>query len=362
MKIFLLADAQSPHTLRWVEALTHKGHEIHLASFNQLKPETAPTTMHFYKLPTFGIGKISYLLNIFKIKKLCQNIQPDVIHAHHITSYGFLGALSGFHPFVITGWGTDLLISSDKSIILKFFNKYAIEKADYVTTVAEHMNKKALELTHKKIKILALPFGIDIKIFRPTQTKSSLKNQTITIISTRNFAPIYDIETLIQAFALCCQKHQHIRLQLIGSGPLLESLQQLSSTLNLTDKISFIGKVPHKKLPDYLSQADIFVSSSLSDGNNISLNEAMACGLYPIATAIPANQQWIEHQKNGLLYSPANLEDLASQINYALIHPEQRQLCLEANIQLVQQKASWDNCVTQTIEIYQLLITKNSNS
>ena len=84
-----------------------------------------------------------------------------------------------------------------------------------------------------------------------------------------------------------------------GTGEQQAYLRELTHDLGVSNNTKFIGWVPRSELPKYLSSADVYVSSSLSDGTSNSLLEAMACGLAPIVTDIPANQTWIDDGKNG---------------------------------------------------------------
>ena len=81
-----------------------------------------------------------------------------------------------------------------------------------------------------------------------------------------------------------------------------------------------------------LGQADLFISTSPSDGNNISLNEAMACGVFPIVTDIAANRAWITHGENGLLFPCRDANALADRVIEALGRPEWRQAVVPVNL------------------------------
>jgi glycosyltransferase involved in cell wall biosynthesis len=61
--------------------------------------------------------------------------------------------------------------------------------------------------------------------------------------------------------------------------------------LNVDDFVQFLGRIPHEAMPDLLTQADIYVSTSLSDaGISASTAEAMACGLPVIVTDTGENR------------------------------------------------------------------------
>ena len=69
------------------------------------------------------------------LKTAIAQFKPDVVHAHYATSYGLIGALSGFHPFVISAWGTD---------VMKFPQKNFINKANAITVNTVHGNEDSI--------------------------------------------------------------------------------------------------------------------------------------------------------------------------------------------------------------------------
>ena len=118
------------------------------------------------------------------------------------------------------------------------------------------------------------------------------------------------------------------------------------------------GRVDHARLAKLLAQADIFVTPALSDGNNVSLNEAMACGCFPIGTDIPANRQWLEHGVNGLLYPPGDPDALADCILRSAADSAWRDRAALTNRAIIKQRADWHICVARMHEIYANAITR----
>ena len=60
-----------------------------------------------------------------------------------------------------------------------------------------------------------------------------------------------------------------------------------------------------------LHSGSCYISASLSDGTANSLLEAMAAGLFPIVSDIPANREWIADGENGMLFPPGDHMALA---------------------------------------------------
>ena len=355
MRILYLSDAKSIHTQRFAEHFREAGHEVHLASFRN--HHIPGVTLHL--LPTYGIGKIGYLFSLQKLRMITKKIKPDIVHAHHLTSYGFLAAMARLKPLVVTAWGSDLLIAPRESRILRWVTSKSLVAADVITTVGEHMNAPAIQLGAQVSKIHVIPFGVDVTAFYPRRNPSSFPKK-LSIISTRKFAPIYDIQTLLDALGLIKKRGLYFTAALVGDGPLRHDFEKRVEKLGIASEVNFLGHVEHNVLARLLAEANIFVTSSQSDGNNISLNEAMACGCYPIASDIPANRKWIEHEVNGLLFPVGDSIALADCLENILRDPAKTITPFSLNRHIAETRGNWRVCVEKMDLIYRSLGVRES--
>ena len=356
MKICLFADAQSIHTVRWCNYFVDLGHDVHLISFKYSEIESI--TNHLIDVGDISVrgGNWKVLLHFRKVKSVLNKLKPDVFHALYATSYGITGALCNFHPFVITALGSDVLISPFHSKIIKFLLKWSFKRADWITSMADHMTLKINTLVEQYEKVTTLPFGIDTSLFYEKHTRDDISNQFI-LISTRNFEQVYNIHHLIYAYYKIIYSMPNSKLILIGDGTQRVELENLVKELGLSNHIEFKGKVKQIEIADALNQAHVFISVSKSDGNNISLNEAMACGTFCIATSIPANTQWIEDSKNGFLVEIDEVEELATKllISYNDYYDLQDRAQI-INREIISQKADWNKNMSSVIINYERLI------
>jgi len=355
MRICYFADAESIHVVRWCTHFASLGHEVHLISFkNKLVPNT---TLHYIDAGSISVkgGNWKVLLNYKKIKRILKQINPDIFHAHYATSYGITGALCGFHPYVITALGSDILISPKNSKTYKLLLKYAFSKADWITAMADHMTKAIVDMGVNTLKVDTVPFGINENVFNSKDRNTP--SDSFVITSTRNFEPIYNIPHLIKAVGIAQQKVPNIKLNLIGDGSLKEELKKLIVEAGLSDKTTFFGKVSQQEIATILNHTHLFVSVSLSDGNNVSLNEAMACGAFCIATDIPANTQWIEDGKNGFIVKIDDISALANKIVTSYHHySELQKKAVPINEKIIREKAIWSNNMKVVEDKYKSLI------
>lgn len=352
-RLLLVSDAATMHTRRWAEYFRDRGVEVHVASFR----DASLAGIEVHRLPTFGLGRIGYFVAVPFLRRLARRLGPDIVHAQYVTSYGFIAAAARLHPLVLTAWGTDVLISPQGSAIRRWLSSYAVRHSDVVTTVAVHMNPAVAALGARLDDVSAVPFGVDLERFRlPAAARPA--GERLRIISTRNLAPLYRIDNLVDAVAALRDKGIAVDLDLVGDGVLRAPLEQQVARLGLSDSVRFHGFVEPSRLAELLGAADIFVTSAISDGNNVSLNEAMACGCFPIATDIPANSQWIDQGENGLLYPAGDAVGLAAALERAVRDPELRRRTVAVNRRIVETRADWRVCVTRMEESYRLAIAR----
>jgi L-malate glycosyltransferase len=354
MRICYLADATSIHTKRWCSHFSSLGHEVHLITFQMVEIEG--TEVHFVDIGSISRagGNWKSILAVPKVKQILNAIRPDVLHAHYATSYGFCAALTGFHPLVVTALGTDVLISPNQSFLYRSIVQWTFKKADWVTAMADHMREKILRLGIDSYKVETVMFGIDPQIF--FWSKSTSKGPDFVVTSTRNFEPVYDIETLVRAFSMVSKQIVNLKLNLIGDGTQRQKLEDLVLELGIAERVVFHGKIDQPQIAKVLNESHIFVSSSKSDGNNVSLNEAFACGVLSIATDIPANQQWIMEGQNGFLFETGNAQSLVEKLMIA--HSSFDSISIKfakINSKIIEERAIWSKNMQRVEEKYQSL-------
>jgi glycosyltransferase involved in cell wall biosynthesis len=369
LTICFLGSAESIHTLKWAQYFANKKHEVHIISYAPLLKNYNPGDIKLYflkkKIPT-EIWPFNTLLNLpfnlYRVKELIEKIKPNIVHAHYVTSYGTLASLLGFKPLVITTWGSDILVTPQKFLPSKWAVKYALSKADLITCDAEHMKKAMIKLGTEESKIKIINFGIDTKKFSPGPENEKLKKElgfsdSDIVISLRSLDPIYDIETLIKAAPLILQVIPKVKFIIVGKGPQENELRELTKKLNIEESIKFAGFIQNDDLPKYLRTADVYVSTSLSDGGiAASTAEAMACGLPVVITDTGDNRKWIQDNKNGFIIPIKSPKILAERIIYLLKNENLGRKFGEVNRKIIEEKNDYYKEMAKMEEVYQELI------
>lgn len=325
MKIVFLANADSVHSHRWVRYFAeHTDHAIYWIS-------TARTIDHWFEgqknmryiqlsgLPLF-MEPLNFVWHLLSLWRHLSKIRPDVFHVHYAGRNGLLGALMHVHPFVLTAWGSDVLIAGKHSL-KRFLVSFVLNSADLITCDAEHMKREITTFSIQESRVHVIQFGINTKRFMPGPCPKTLRESLSvsegyqTVISMRNFDPIYDIETVIRSIPLVLKQLPRTVFLIGGRGPQKEGLAELVRGLNLEGSIRFLGFIPNTDLPNYLRCATVYVSTSLSDaGIASSTAEAMACGIPVVVTDSGENSLWIQNGEDGFIIPVKSPEVLAEKI------------------------------------------------
>lgn len=321
IKLCLLGD-NGVHMQRWLSAFSQdKQFEVYAISFHETI--RIPNVNYFF-LKKFLNNKLDYVLNIFRLKKILKQIQPDVLHAHYASSNGFLGALSGAYPFIVSIWGDDILYFPEESFITKHIMKYTLSKADRILVTSDFLKKSSLKYTDKLITVL--PFGIDSNLFRPMQVKKYFKENDIVIGTVKSFYWQYGIEYLLQAFQILKNKNTHLplKLLLVGGGVLESKFKKMAMDLKIDGDTIFTGSVPHSEAMNYHNMLDIFVALSVSESFGVSVLEASSCEKPVVVSNVGGLPEVVEDGKTGYIVPAKNPEAAALAIEKLILNKELR--------------------------------------
>lgn len=305
MKICFLAGADSIHSYRWVKYFSDRGHAVHWVSFAPSRFGSIEK-VSFHEIKPSPFKALNSCYGAVRLKRLLNDIQPDILHAHYIGTYGLAGAITGFHPFITTAWGSDILFAG-RSRVKGPFIKYVLRQSDLITCDAEHMRKAMLELGAAPEKIKTVYFGTDTQRFCPGEKNEALRNKlgiphSRFILSLRSFELVYDVQSLIKAIPHVLKEVPDAIFVVVGKGSEEGRLKALAESLNVSENIRFLGSISNDDLLQCLISADVYVSTSLSDaGLSSSTAEAMACGLSVVITDSGENKLWVKDGENGFI-------------------------------------------------------------
>jgi len=353
-KLCYLADAPSIHTQKWAHFFADRGNEVHIISFRPAA--IAGVQVHYVATP---LGKLGYLLGASRIRKLVQHIAPDILHAHHATSYGLMGAMAGYHPYIISSWGSDVIWSPHQFFVFDRILRYNFRRADMVTATSRMLAEATAIFCPPDRTVHVIPFGVDTNIFAPWPEICQDKSPVIGTVKT--LRPRYGIRELILAFQRIADAFPTARLIIVGGGEQHAELQTLLFHLNLEDRITLTGQVSHEHIPAYLRSFDIFVVPSLTDRESfgVAAVEASASGLPVIASQVGGLPEVVLDGKTGLLVPPGDIETLANAISRLLADSALRAQMGQAGRQFVLEHYRWEDNARLMEQLYNKIRISN---
>jgi glycosyltransferase involved in cell wall biosynthesis len=314
MKICYLAGANSIHSYRWIKYFSDKGNDIYWFSLTPLTVGEKTKDIDLTEITEFPAKVLSMATLVYKVRKFIKNRKPDILHAHYAGTYGLAGAMTQFHPFIVTAWGSDVLLAG-RDIIKKPLVRFTLNSADVITCDAEHMRNTMMKLGVDDRRIKIIYFGTDTNKFHSGEPCRSLRKKlgifdSPMIISLRSLESVYDVETLIKAIALVKREVPGAKCVIGGKGSQEEYLKTLAKSNGVAESTLFVGQISNDELPIYLRSSDIYVSTSLSDaGLSASTAEAMASGLPVVITDFGENSTWVKDGESGFIFPVEIMKD-----------------------------------------------------
>jgi glycosyltransferase involved in cell wall biosynthesis len=357
MKLAFLSARRSGHTVRWVNGMAERGHEVHLLTMHRGgAPVDERVQVHVLPVrPPLG-----YLANVPRARRLLRQIQPDILHAHYATGYGTLARLTGFHPEVLSVWGMDVYDFPDTSPVHRRLLLANLQHADWICSTSHAMAARTRSLWPTERPISVTPFGIDVDRFCPTAGVRDPR--VITIGTVKGLYPKYGVDLLIRAFAKVRQRPSasvsdaasKLKLRIVGDGSERSKLAALVVDLGLEGVTSFTGRVPHHEVPAQLNSMDIYVAASRSDSESfgVAVLEASACGLPVVVSDVGGLPEVVRHEQTGLVVPRENVSALADALRRLIEDAGLRQQLGQTGREHVASHYSWPDSLLLMEEVY----------
>jgi len=249
----------------------------------------------------FGIKKL--------VRKLVSENKADIISSHWVYPDSFAATLVAkkFNlPIAVHALGCDI----------NEYVKYKLRKRLIVKTLKySNINIVKSQDLKDKISTLGIPStkthvvhnGVDQNKFRripslQARSQLGLSSDLKYGLFVGNFQIEKGLQYLIEAVSYL--KDLNFTLLVIGSGPLEQTIKALVSYLNIEDKVVFLGRIEHQKIPLYMAAADILCLPSLREGCPNVVLESLSCGTPVVASNVGAVPDIISSEKFGFIVPP----------------------------------------------------------
>ncbi len=361
-----MGDPNSVHTRRWLAYFVERGHEVHLLGELgvPIRELDERIQVHHYALHgQLRLPGLSVLQTRRDLRQLLHRLQPDLLHAHFVRRYAWRAWVSGFHPLVVTPWGSDLLLPPKRNLRTRWWNHQALRGADVVTVVSDAMRAMVISGGAHPNRIRNIQFGVDTRRFSPGAPDPDLLrglglSERQLVFSPRAIRPLYRHEVVLAAFASLPGETMLVMSGRNADREYLARLRQQMAELGTTDRVRVIDDIADDDLLGLYRVASVVVSVPTSDGMPITLLEAMACGTPVVAGDLPPVRALLGQIAPNSLVVGDDPAAVAAALNHALsLTDAQHKALSSAMREHVVRTADYETNMARMEQIYRELVT-----
>ena len=272
-----------------------------------------------------------HLINMFRLEEQRSGRKVDYLHAHFAhdpTLVALLVHLIKGIPFSFTAHARDLYQVPEKVLADR------IRQASAVITCCranlEYLNQIA---PSQRPKFSLIYHGVNLKDFQ--QLSDPVTNplpECPIILSVGRLVEKKGFHDLLQALLIVKEKGVRFQAVIYGDGPLRQQLEGWIEEHGMKGDVRLMGDIAQQELISIYQTADLFVLTPVQtedgdrDGIPNVLLEAMAVGLPAVTTAVAGIPELVDHNQNGLLYQPHDVDGISLGIVELLQNAEKRRL------------------------------------
>jgi glycosyltransferase involved in cell wall biosynthesis len=293
-----------------------------------------------------------------------ENYNFDVVHGHSSLATLLLCLGQRRVPVVYVehdpgpweGRYQAVLESGIRKCVFRALDVEVFRRADHTIFVGEAGEREAkARWVVPQDKVSTIPNGVDTELFTPCRGSDSVDPWPHVAggycLYVGTLRQRKGVDLLLRALV-----DVDIPCVVVGDGPLRKQLERSARELGLSERVSFLGSVPHSELPELYRKAAIFVLPSRADAMPLTVLEAMACGVPPVASSVHGVPKAVEHRHNGLLVTPGDLAELRAAMGELAADRALREQLGRNARKTVLEKFTWRAHAQQVVRIYEGLL------
>jgi sugar transferase (PEP-CTERM/EpsH1 system associated) len=270
----------------------------------------------------------------FRLWRVLQELRPAIVHTRNLPALEFLSvaALAGVPGRIHGEHGRDMYDLDGSSRKYNLLRKGINPFVSCYTTVSNDLSRWLVQTVGiASERVIHICNGVDVHRFYPRSgarpslgPEGFVKEGTVFVGTVGRMQTVKDQLTLVQAFIHLVQRdreaREHLRLIMIGDGPLRENAQKLIADAEVGELAWLPGE--RNDIPGLLRAFDLFILPSIAEGISNTILEAMATGLPVIATGVGGNPELVVHGQTGMLVPPCDPIAMANAIRTYIQNPD----------------------------------------
>jgi len=338
-----------------------------------IKEKSEEGLVHHPRFPYLLPKNIFYpleggLYEYFVTKYIAKNLgKKDLIHSHHVypDGYGLIKICKKWDvPLVVDIHGEKLFTDflNKRNLGDKF--KQVLGFSSKIICISQNIRLLARKIKIPEEKLEYISLGVDINEFK-LRDKEKIKQELglgeeKIILFVGQLIERKGVKYLLEAIPRIDNLYKkNCKFVIVGNGPEMKELLNISRKLNIQDITLFVGKVSHEELLKWYSLADIFVLPSLSEGRPIVIYEAMASECAIVATNVSGIPEQIKDGYNGLLVEPRDVNMLAEKISYLLDNENEIiRMGKNSRKRIIEEEWTWEGYAKKVIKVYKEVLSQ----
>ncbi len=360
----------SSHALETINSLKKLGHEVIVFCSNSGKQpffeQKEKITFYRFPVPNSGFFKIFFMVFLSTVfVKYCLFFKKIDVIWERARIFGGIGVFFGnlfgkktileLNEPVIAGARISKKFKPNSFLFksLKNWFHFTAKKANIITVT--HLSL-AKNLSKEKVKLIG--YGANPETFSPALRYSNIRKKLNlhkgqTVLYSGSFREWHALKKIVLSAEKIVKVFPKAKFLLIGSGPEFLKTRQLVFDKNLQNNVLFLGKIPYKKMPQFVNASDICLA--LFDPeyalfkkfdyfySPIKVHEYKACGKPVIATQMGNLTKLVQNNVNGFTVKNNNPDKIAQKISFLIKNVSSAKKIGKFNRKEILEKDNWLN-------------------
>ncbi len=349
MRIAIAADTFAPNingaaqfAVRLADGLAGRGHEVHVLCPSDAGPAfiemSGAVTIHrvrSHRAPTHASFRISTPRHANRtVTALFEQVKPDVVHTQAHFSIGRAASAAA-------AWLGIPLVATNHFMPENLFGYLHVPR--FVQPAAARWAWRDLARvfapagvvtapTPRAVQLLAdnglgraavaVSCGVDLDRFAaagPRASGTRGARSTPTVLFVGRLDREKHVHELLRALSLL--PDTLLNAEIVGDGSCRRDLEHEAARVGIADRVCFRGFVDDDELRGAYARSDIFCMPGIAELQSLATMEAMATGRPVVAADAMALPHLVQHGRNGLLYTPGDVAELAAHLRRLVEEP-----------------------------------------